>query len=208
MATVDAALVKHLRERTGAGMMDCKQALERYAGDLEKAAEWLKERGASVAAKKAERAASEGLIGSYVHAGGKIGVLVEVNCETDFVARNPEFQTLVKDLAMHIAGTPTTPRYVSRQEIPAGALTEARQRFTEEAQQTGKPDKVIAQIVQGRLDKFSAEISLLEQPFIKDPSLTVDALVTEKIAKIGERISVRRFVRYKLGEESELGNRT
>lgn len=207
MATVDAALVKQLRERTGAGMMDCKQALERYAGDLEKAAEWLKERGVSVAAKKADRAASEGLIGSYVHAGGKIGVLVEVNCETDFVARNPEFQTLVKDLAMHIAGTPTTPRYVSRQEIPESALTEARERFTEEARQTGKPDKVIAQIVQGRLDKFSADISLLEQPFIKDPTLTVDALVTEKIAKIGERISVRRFVRYKLGEESEVGNR-
>lgn len=201
MAAVDAALVKQLRERTGAGMMDCKQALERYAGDMDKAAQWLRERGAAVAAKKADRAASEGMIGSYVHAGGKIGVMVEVNCETDFVARNPEFQALVKDLAMHIAGTPTTPRYVTRQEIPESALTEARQRFTEEARQTGKPDKVIAQIVQGRLDKFSAEISLMEQPFVKDPALTIDALVTEKIAKIGERISVRRFVRYRLGED-------
>jgi elongation factor Ts len=201
VAAVDAALVKQLRERTGAGMMDCKQALERHGGDLDKAAEWLRERGAALAAKKADRAASEGMIGSYVHAGGKIGVMVEVNCETDFVARNPEFQTLVRDLAMHIAGTPTSPRYITRQEIPEGVITEARQRFTEEARQTGKPDKVIAQIVQGRLDKFSAEISLLEQPFVKDPSLTIDALVTEKIAKIGERISVRRFVRYRLGED-------
>jgi elongation factor Ts len=201
VAAVDAALVKKLRERTGAGMMDCKQALERHAGDLDKAAEWLRERGASVAAKKSDRAASEGMIGSYVHAGGKIGVMVEVNCETDFVARNPEFQTLVKDLAMHIAGTPTTPRYITRKEIPESALAEARERFTEEARQTGKPDKVIAQIVQGRLDKFGAEISLMEQPFVKDPSLTIDALVTEKIAKIGERISVRRFVRYRLGDD-------
>jgi elongation factor Ts len=201
VAAVDAALVKQLRERTGAGMMDCKQALERFGGDLEKAAEWLRERGAAVAAKKADRAASEGMIGSYLHAGGKIGVMVEVNCETDFVARNPEFQTLVKDLAMHIAGTPTTPRYIARQEIPETVLSEARQRFAEEARQTGKPDKVIDQIVQGRLDKFSAEISLMEQPFVKDPSLTIDALVTEKIAKIGERISVRRFVRYRLGED-------
>jgi len=201
VAAIDAALVKQLRERTGAGMMDCKQALEQHGGDLEKAAEWLRERGAAVAAKKADRAASEGAIGSYVHAGGKIGVMVEVNCETDFVARNPEFQTLVKDLAMHIAGTPTTPQYLTRNQIPEPVLAEAQQRFTEEARQTGKPDKVIAQIVQGRLDKFSAEISLMEQPFVKDPSLTVDALVTEKIAKIGERISVRRFVRYRLGED-------
>lgn len=201
MAVIDAALVKQLRERTGAGMMDCKQALERQGGDLEKAADWLRERGAAVVAKKAGRAASEGLIGSYVHAGGKIGVLVEVNCETDFVARNPEFQALVKDLAMHVAGTPITPRYVSRQEIPESVLGDARQRFTEEARQSGKPDKVLAQIVQGRLDKFSAEISLLDQPFIKDPTLTIDGLVTEKIAKIGERISVRRFVRYRLGED-------
>jgi elongation factor Ts len=201
MAAVDAALVKQLRERTGAGMMDCKQALEQHGGDLDKAAEWLRERGAAVAAKKAGRAASEGLIGSYVHAGSKIGVLVEVNCETDFVARNPEFQTLVRDLAMHIAGTPITPRYISRQEIPETVLKEAHQRLTEEAAQSGKPEKVVAQIVQGRLDKFSAEISLLDQPFIKDPAVTVEAVMTEKIAKIGERISVRRFVRYKLGED-------
>ncbi len=201
MAAVDAALVKQLRERTGAGMMDCKQALAQHGGDLDKAAEWLRERGAAVAAKKAGRSASEGLIGSYVHAGGKIGVLVEVNCETDFVARNPEFQALVKDLAMHVAGTPITPHYVTRKEIPESVLADARARFTEEARQSGKPDKVIAQIVQGRLDKFSAEISLLDQPFIKDPALTIDALVTGKVAKIGERISVRRFVRYRLGDD-------
>jgi elongation factor Ts len=194
-------MVKQLRERTGAGMMDCKQALAQHGGDLDKAAEWLRERGAAVAAKKAGRSASEGLIGSYVHAGGKIGVLVEVNCETDFVARNPEFQALVKDLAMHVAGTPITPRYVTRKDIPENVLTDARERFTEEARQSGKPDKVIAQIVQGRLDKFSAEISLLDQPFIKDPALTIEALVTEKVAKIGERISVRRFVRYRLGDD-------
>jgi elongation factor Ts len=201
MATVDPALVKQLRERTGAGMMDCKKALERHDGDLEKAADWLREQGAAVAAKKAGREAGDGLIGSYIHAGGKIGVLVEVNCETDFVARNPEFQTLVKDLAMHIAGTPTTPQCISRKDIPESALTGARERFTEEAKQSGKPDKVIAQIVQGRIDKFSAEISLLDQPFIKDPTVTIDALITEKVAKIGERISVRRFIRYKLGED-------
>jgi elongation factor Ts len=201
VAAVDPALVKQLRERTGAGMMDCKQALEQHGGDLEKAAESLRQRGAAVAAKKSGREAGDGLIGSYIHAGGKIGVLVEVNCETDFVARNPEFQALVKDLAMHIAGTPTTPRFVSRKDIPETALAAARERYTEEARQSGKPDKVVGQIVQGRIDKFSAEISLLDQPFIKDPAITVDALITEKIAKIGERISVRRFVRYKLGEE-------
>jgi elongation factor Ts len=201
MSSVDPALVKQLRERTGAGMMDCKKALERHDGDLEKAADWLREQGASVAAKKAGREAGDGLIGSYIHAGGKIGVLVEVNCETDFVARNLEFQTLVKDLAMHIAGTPTTPQCISRKDIPERALTGARERFTEEAKQSGKPDKVIAQIVQGRLDKFSAEISLLDQPFIKDPTVTIETLITEKIAKIGERISVRRFIRYKLGED-------
>jgi elongation factor Ts len=201
MAAIDPALVKQLRERTGAGMMDCKKALERHDGDLEKAADWLREQGAAVAAKKSGREAADGLIGSYIHAGGKIGVLVEVNCETDFVARNPEFQTLVKDLAMHIAGSPTTPQYISRKDIPESALTDARARFTEEAKQSGKPDKVIAQIVQGRIDKFSAEISLLDQPFIKDPTVTIEALVTEKVAKIGERISVRRFIRYKLGED-------
>ncbi|MFZ5861542.1 MAG: translation elongation factor Ts [Nitrospirota bacterium] len=201
MATVSPELVKQLRERTGAGMMDCKKALERHGGDLEKAADWLREQGAAVAAKKAGREVGDGLIGSYIHAGGKIGVLVEVNCETDFVARNPEFQTLVKDLAMHIAGTPTTPQYLSRKDIPESALTEARARFTDEAKQSGKPDKIVAQIVQGRIDKFSAEISLLDQPFIKDPTVTIDALITEKVAKIGERISVRRFIRYKLGEE-------
>jgi elongation factor Ts len=201
MAVIDPALVKQLRERTGAGMMDCKKALERHDGDLEKAADWLREQGSAVAAKKAGREAADGLIGSYIHAGGKIGVLVEVNCETDFVARNPEVQTLVKDLAMHVAGTPTTPQYISRKDIPESALTDARARFTEEAKQSGKPDKVIAQIVQGRIDKFSAEISLLDQPFIKDPTVTIEALITEKVAKIGERISVRRFIRYKLGED-------
>lgn len=201
MAAVDAGLVKQLRDKTGAGMMDCKQALEQHGGDLEKAAEWLRQKGSSVAAKKADRTASEGLIGSYVHSGGKIGVMVEVNCETDFVARNPEFQTLVKDLAMHIAGSGTPPRYLSRHDIPADVMAQARERFMAEATQTGKPEKVLAQIVDGRLDKFAAEISLLDQPFIKDSTLTINALITEKIAKIGERIAVKRFVRYRLGEE-------
>jgi elongation factor Ts len=155
----------------------------------------------AVAAKKAGRVAEQGLIGSYIHAGGKIGVLVEVNCETDFVARNPEFQGLVKDLAMHVAGSATPPRYVSRMEIPADVIARAREQFSAEANQSGKPEKVIAQIVEGRVEKLCADIALLEQPFIKDPSLTIEALITEKIAKIGERIAVRRFVRYRLGEE-------
>ena len=202
MAVVDAALVKQLREKTGAGMMDCKQALARHGGDLEKAAEWLRGKGAAVAAKKADRTASEGLIGSYVHAGGKIGVMVEVNCETDFVARNPEFQAFVKDLAMHIAGSAPPPRYVGREAIPADLIAKAREQYTAEATQSGKPEKVVAQIVDGRVEKFCAEIALLEQPFIKDPSLTVGALLTEKIAKIGERLVVRRFVRYHLGEDA------
>jgi elongation factor Ts len=202
MAVVDAALVKQLREKTGAGMMDCKQALAQHGGDLEKAAEWLRGKGAAVAAKKADRMASEGLIGSYVHAGGKIGVMVEVNCETDFVARNPEFQAFVKDLAMHIAGSAPPPRYVGREAIPADLIAKAREQYTAEAKQSGKPEKVVAQIVDGRVEKFCAEIALLEQPFIKDPSLTVGALLTEKIAKIGERLVVRRFVRYRLGEDA------
>jgi elongation factor Ts len=201
VAAIDPGLVKRLREKTGAGMMDCKQALVEHGGDLEKAAEWLRQRGVAVAAKKAGREAGEGLIGSYVHAGGKIGVLVEVNCETDFVARNPEFQNLVKDLAMHVAGSATPPRYVSREAIPAEVIAQARDQFTAEAQQSGKPEKVIAQIVEGRVDKFCSEIALLDQPFIKDPSFTVGALITEKVAKIGERIAVRRFVRYKLGDD-------
>jgi elongation factor Ts len=202
MAVVDAALVKQLREKTGAGMMDCKQALAQHGGDLEKAAEWLRGKGTAVAAKKADRTASEGLIGSYVHAGGKIGVMVEVNCETDFVARNHEFQGFVKDLAMHIAGSAPPPRYVGREAIPADLIAKAREQYTAEATQSGKPEKVVAQIVDGRVEKFCAEIALLEQPFIKDPSLTVGALLTEKIAKIGERLVVRRFVRYRLGEDA------
>ena len=203
MAAVDTALVKRLREQTGAGVMDCKQALAQHGGDLAKAADWLRQRGAALAAKKADRTAEDGAIGTYVHSGGKIGVLVEVNCETDFVARNPEFAALVKDLAMHIAGAATPPRYVSREEIPGAAITRAREQFTAEARESGKPDKVVAQIVEGRLEKFCAEIALLEQPFIKDSNLTVGALITEKTAKIGERIVVRRFVRYRLGESIE-----
>lgn len=201
MVAIDAALVKQLRDKTGAGMMDCKQALSQHEGDLEKAAEWLRQKGATVAAKKAGRTASEGLIGSYLHPGGKIGVMIEVNCETDFVARNPEFQALVRDLAMHIAGSGTPPRYVARTDVPADVIARAREQLTAEAMQSGKPEKVITQIVDGRLEKFCAEISLLDQPFIKDPSLTINAVLTEKIAKIGERIVVRRFVRYRLGEE-------
>jgi elongation factor Ts len=201
VAAVDTALVKQLREQTGAGLMDCKRALAEHGGDLEKAAEWLRQQGVAVAAKKAGRVAEQGLIGSYIHAGGKVGVLVEVNCETDFVARNPEFQGLVKDLAMHVAGSATPPRYVSRMEIPADVIARAREQFSAEANQSGKPEKVIAQIVEGRVEKLCADIALLEQPFIKDPSLTIEALITEKIAKIGERIAVRRFVRYRLGEE-------
>ena len=198
---VTAQQVKELRERTGAGMMDCKSALVEAEGDLERAAEILRKRGLAAAAKKAGRVAAEGAVGSYIHGGGKIGVLVEVNCETDFVARTDEFQQLVRDIAMHVAAA--DPRYLSRDEVTEEVLAKEREIFRQRALDEGKPENVVDRIVEGRLGKFYAEAVLLEQPFVKDPDKTVQEMVAEKIAKIGENIKVRRFSRYRLGEGIE-----
>lgn len=202
MAEISAAAVKALREKTGAGMMECKKALIEAAGNEERANEILRERGLASAKKKEGRVAAEGVVGSYIHMGGKVGVLVEVNCETDFVARGDEFQQLVKDTAMHIAAA--EPRYVSRDEVTADVLDKereiARAQAKNDPKNANKPDQVIDKIVEGRLNKFYEEFVLLDQPFIKDPATTVGELITEKIAKTGEKITIRRFSRYKMGE--------
>ncbi|MDD4335498.1 MAG: translation elongation factor Ts [Desulfotomaculaceae bacterium] len=199
--SISASLVKELRSRTGAGMMDCKKALAETGGDLEKAMTYLREKGLAAAAKKAGRIAAEGLIESYIHGVGKIGVLVEVNCETDFVAKTNEFKGLVRDIAMQIAAA--KPEFVSREEVPTDALDEEKEILRAQALNEGKPEKIVDKMVAGRIEKYYKEICLLEQPFIKDTNLTVQQLLTEKIAKIGENISVRRFVRYELGEGIE-----
>ncbi len=198
---VTAQQVKELRERTGAGMMDCKSALVEAKGDLELASEVLRKRGLAAAAKKAGRIAADGSVGSYIHAGGKIGVLVEVNCETDFVARTDEFRELVRDIAMHVAAA--DPRYLSRDEVTDDVLAKEREIFRQRALDEGKPANVVDRIVEGRVGKFYAETVLLEQPFVKDPDKTVEQMIAEKIAKIGENIRVRRFARYQLGEGLE-----
>jgi elongation factor Ts len=202
MAEISAAAVKALRETTGAGMMECKKALIEADGNAERAVEILRERGLASAKKKEGRVAAEGVVGSYIHMGGKVGVLVEVNCETDFVARGEEFQQLVKDIAMHIAAA--EPRYVGRAEVSADVLDKereiARAQAKNDPKNANKPDQVIDKIVEGRLNKFYEEFVLLDQPFIKDPAKTVGELITEKIAKTGERITIRRFARYKMGE--------
>src|ERR671939_1348341 len=202
MAEITAAAVKALREKTGAGMMDSKNALVEAGGNEEQAIEILRKRGLASAKKKEGRIAAEGAVGSYIHMGGKVGVLVEINCETDFVARGEEFQQLVKDVAMHIAAA--EPRYVSRDEVPADVIDKereiARAQAKNDPKNANKPDQVIDKIVEGRLNKFYEEAVLLDQPFVKDPAKTVNELLTEKIAKTGERITVRRFTRYKMGE--------
>lgn len=179
-------------------MMDCKSALTEANGDIEKAIDVLRKKGLSSAAKKAGRVATEGVVASYIHAGGKIGVLVEVNCETDFVARTDQFGELVKDIAMHIAAA--EPRYVGREEVTSDDIEKEREILREQALASGKPAAVVDKIVEGRISKFYSEVCLLEQPFVKDPDTTVGDLITAKIAKIGENIKVRRFVRYRLGE--------
>lgn len=201
MAQITASMVKELRESTGCGMMDCKKALQETAGDMEKAKDYLREKGLAAAAKKAGRIAAEGLVESYIHGNGRIGVLVEVNCETDFVAKTDEFKQFVRDIAMQIAAS--RPEYVSREEVPEEVIEREKRILTAQAQNEGKPEKIIEKMVQGRIDKFFKEICLLEQPFIKDTDITVQQLVTEKIAKIGENISIRRFVRFELGEGLE-----
>ena len=198
---ISASSVRDLRDRTGAGIMDCKNALKETDGDVDKAVDYLKKKGMSAASKKASRTATEGLVGSYLHAGGKIGVIVEVNCETDFVAKNEDFQNLIKDIAMHIAAA--NPLNVRRDEISAELIEKEREIFRAQALETGKPENIVDKIVQGRVDKFCAEITLMEQPFVKDPDKTIEMVVSEAVSKIGEKISIRRFARFHVGEGLE-----
>jgi elongation factor Ts len=202
MAEVTAAAIKALREKTGAGMMECKNALTETGGDEAQAIEALRKRGLASAKKKEGRIAAEGVVGSYIHMGGKVGVLVEINCETDFVARTDEFQQLVKDIAMHVAAA--EPRYVSRDEVRADELAKEREITLAQAKNdpknANKPDAVLDKIVEGRMNKFYEEAVLLDQPFVKDPAKTVGDLLNEKVAATGEKITVRRFTRYKMGE--------
>lgn len=193
-------MVKELREMTGAGVMDCKKALEQSGGDRATAIEYLRKKGLDIAAKKSGRRASEGGIGSYIHAGGKIGVLIELNCETDFVAKTDEFRNLLKDLAMHVAAL--NPKYISASDVPQEVVEERKRFFAEEARVEGKPTQVIEKIVEGRMRRFCEENCLLEQNFIKDEGMKVGQLISHHIAKFGENIVVRRCVRYQLGESA------
>lgn len=199
----NADIVK-LRTATGAGMMDCKKALTEAQGNFDKAVEWLREKGMAAAAKKASRIASEGLVGSYIHLGGKIGVLVEVNCETDFVAKSEQFNTLVKDIAMQIAAA--KPEYIKIEDVPAEVIEKEKEILRAQARNEGKPEAVIEKMVEGRIKKFYKEFCLLEQDFVKNPDLTVGQLINEAVLQIGEKISVRRFVRYEMGEGLEKRN--
>jgi len=205
MAEVSPSAVKSLREKTGAGMLDCKNALVEASGDENQAIEILRKKGMATAGKKAGRVTAEGVVGSYIHMGGKVGVLVEINCESDFVARGDEFQQLVKDVAMHVAAT--DPRYTNRSEVPEGDLAKEREILMEQLKNdpknAGKPEEVLGKIIEGRLNKFYEENVLIDQPFVKDPSKTVGELVAEKIASIKENITIRRFTRYKMGEGIE-----
>ena len=196
-----AETVKKLRELSGAPMMECKKALDEAGGDLEKAFTILRKRGQAAAAKKASRVASEGVVGTYIHAGGKIGVIVEVNSETDFVGRTDDFQELVKDVAMHIAAA--DPRFVRREEVTEEDLAREREIYRGQVLAEGKPDHLVDRIVQGKMEKFYSDNVLLEQPFVKNPDQTVGEMIAERVATIGENIQVRRFVRYKLGEGIE-----
>ena len=205
MAEITAAAVKALREKSGAGMIDVKNALVEAHGDEAAAMEILRKKGVATAGKKAGRVTAEGAVGSYIHMGGKVGVLVEINCESDFVARGEEFQQLVKDVAMHVAAS--DPRYATREEVPADVLDKereiTREQLKNDPKNANKPDDVLAKIVDGRLNKFYEENVLVDQPFVKDPSKTIGELVTEKIASIKENITIRRFTRYKMGEGIE-----
>jgi elongation factor Ts len=194
-------MVKELRERTGAGMMDCKAALAETGGDIEKAIDFLRKKGMAAAVKKAGRTTSEGAVGSYIHGGGKMGVLVEINCETDFVARTDGFQELVRDIAMHIAAA--DPRFVSRDEVTPAVLERERTIHAEQAAASGKPANVVQKIVDGKMEKFYSEHVLLEQPFVKNGDLTIQQLVSAAVGKMGENIQIRRFARFKLGEGVE-----
>lgn len=198
---VTAGMVKELREKTGAGMMDCKKALSESNGDMEKAIEILREKGIASAAKKAGRIAAEGLVDSYIHGDGRIGVLVEVNIETDFAAKNEEFKAFVKDIAMQVAAA--KPEYVRREEVPADIIEKEKEILKAQALNEGKPEKIVEKMVEGRIEKFYKEVCLLEQPWVKDPNKSIQELLNEKIATIGENINIRRFARFERGEGIE-----
>jgi len=198
---VNARQVQELRAKTGAGIMDCKRALAEEKGDFEKAIEYLRKKGLSAASKKAARIAAEGMVGSYIHMGGKIGVLIEINCETDFVARNPDFQQFVKDMSMQVAAS--SPRYVQRSEVPEAEVAKEKEILTAQVIEQGKPANMAEKIVTGRLDKFFKDICLMEQPFVREPDKSCEQLLNEMVAKIGEKIVIRRFMRYQLGEGLE-----
>ena len=199
--TISAAMVKELREATGAGMMDCKKALVETEGNMEKAIEFLREKGLAQAAKKSGRIAAEGAVTSYIHMGGRIGVLVEVNCETDFVAKPEKFQELTKNIAMQIAAS--KPEFVKKEDVPQDVIQKEKEILRAQALNEGKPEKIVDKMVEGRIEKYYKEVCLLEQPYIKDDEKTVGQIITEAIAEIGENINVRRFVRYELGEGIE-----
>lgn len=195
---VSASAVKNLREKTGAGMMDCKKALAETGGDVQKAIDYLRQKGLAAAAKKADRVAADGAVGAYVHPGGKIGVLVEINCETDFVARTAEFQVLLKDIAMQVAAA--NPRVVRREEVSAEELEKEKSIYRQQALDTGKPEKVVDKIIEGKIERFYSEVCLMEQSFIKDPDKSISNVINDAIARLGENIQIRRFARYHLGE--------
>jgi len=198
---VTASAVKELRERTGAGMLDCKKALDETNGDIDKAVAVLREKGLSAAANKAGRIATEGVVESYIHGGGRIGVLVEINCETDFVGKTDQFKEFARDIAMHIAAA--NPKYVRREEVPTEELEKEKEILKNQALNEGKPEKIVKKMVEGRINKYYEEYCLLEQSFIKDPDKTINTLLNEKISTIGENISIRRFARFELGEGLE-----
>jgi len=195
---LNAAAVKELREKTGAGFMDCKKALAETGGNLEKAVDYLRQKGLAAVAKKADRVAADGAVGAYVHPGGKIGVLVEINCQTDFVARTAEFQALLKDMAMQIAAA--NPRYVKREDVSADEIEKEREIYRSQALESGKAEKFVEKIVEGKMERFYSEVCLLEQAFIKDPDRKVIDTINDAITRLGEKIEVRRFARYHLGE--------
>ena len=201
MSAITAEMVKQLRDKTGAGMMDCKAALAESGGDMDKAIDILRKKGLASAAKRAGRATNNGLIGHYIHMGGKVGVLVEVNCETDFVARTDDFQTLAKEIAMHIAAA--DPKFVRREEIPGDVLDKEREIYRAQFAGSGKPANVIDKIVDGKLESYYAQVCLMDQPSVRDPNLTIQQMVSAATAKTGENVAVSRFARFKLGEGAE-----
>jgi elongation factor Ts len=198
MSAITAAMVKQLREKTGSGMMDCKKALAENDGDMDKAIDFLRKKGLATAAKRAGRATTEGVVQPYVHTGGKLGVMVEINCETDFVAKSDDFQEFAKNVAMHIAAT--NPIGITPEDVPAETLAREKAIYVDQAKQTGKPDNVIEKIVEGKMNKFLKENCLMQQAYVRDPDITIADLLNELIAKIGENISVKRFVRFQIGE--------